>query len=61
VTGGDVALGESYMDGDWSSPDLTAVVRVAVRHKRRKNTADGSRKNIFEHYDLSYDFFQLLL
>jgi hypothetical protein len=51
--GGDVALGESYMDRDWSSPDPTAVVRVAVRHKRRKNTVDGSRKNISEHYDLS--------
>ncbi|MGA2115873.1 MAG: class I SAM-dependent methyltransferase [Bryobacteraceae bacterium] len=30
--GGDVALGEAWMDGDWSSPDLIAVVRLAVRN-----------------------------
>lgn len=29
---GDIGIGESYMDGDWSSPDLTAVIRVAVRN-----------------------------
>jgi cyclopropane-fatty-acyl-phospholipid synthase len=29
---GDVGVGESYMDGDWSSPDLVAVVRLAVRN-----------------------------
>jgi cyclopropane-fatty-acyl-phospholipid synthase len=32
VLGGDVALGEAWMDGDWSSPDLVSVVRVAVRN-----------------------------
>jgi cyclopropane-fatty-acyl-phospholipid synthase len=30
--GGDVGLGESWMDGDWSSPDLVSVVRLAVRN-----------------------------
>ena len=30
--GGDIGLGEAYMDGDWSSPDLVAVVRLAVRN-----------------------------
>jgi cyclopropane-fatty-acyl-phospholipid synthase len=24
---GDVGIGEAYMDGDWSTPDLVAVVR----------------------------------
>jgi len=33
--GGDVALGESWMDGEWSSPDLTAVIRLAVRNLAR--------------------------
>ena len=33
--GGDVALGEAWMDGDWSSPDLVAVVRLAVRNLAR--------------------------
>jgi len=35
LLGGDVALGESWMDGDWSSPDLVAVVRLAVRNLAR--------------------------
>jgi cyclopropane-fatty-acyl-phospholipid synthase len=30
--GGDVGMGESYMDGDWSSPDLVSVIRLAVRN-----------------------------
>ncbi len=32
IFGGSVALGESWMDGDWSSPDLVSVVRLAVRN-----------------------------
>jgi cyclopropane-fatty-acyl-phospholipid synthase len=36
--GGDIGMGESYMDGDWSSPDLVAVVRLAVRNL---NTLEG--------------------
>ena len=32
LTGGDVAMGESFMDGDWSSPDLPSVIRIAVRN-----------------------------
>src|SRR5580704_3312799 len=32
LLGGDVALGEAWMDGDWSSPDLVAVVRLAVHN-----------------------------
>ena len=32
VLGGDVGMGESWMDGEWSSPDLVSVVRLAVRN-----------------------------
>jgi cyclopropane-fatty-acyl-phospholipid synthase len=32
LLGGDVGLGEAYMDGDWSSPDLVSVVRLLVRN-----------------------------
>ena len=32
---GDIGLGESYMAGEWSSPDLVAVVRLAVRNLSR--------------------------
>jgi cyclopropane-fatty-acyl-phospholipid synthase len=28
ILGGDIGLGESYQEGEWSSPDLTAVVRL---------------------------------
>lgn len=84
VFGGDDGAGDAFIDGDWSSPDLVAVIRLAVRnlrhleqgsrlqswlsrvlnyaqHLRRKNTIEGSRKNIAAHYDLSNDFFGLFL
>lgn len=32
LQGGGIGFGESYMDGDWTSPDLVAVVRLAVRN-----------------------------
>jgi cyclopropane-fatty-acyl-phospholipid synthase len=32
LLGGDIGMGESFMAGDWSSPDLVAVVRLAVRN-----------------------------
>jgi len=38
---GDVGVGEAYMDGDWSTPDLVAVVRLAVRNL---DQVDGSNR-----------------
>jgi len=32
VLGGDIAIGEAWMDGAWTSPDLVSVVRLAVRN-----------------------------
>lgn len=32
LLGGDVGMGEAFIDGDWSSPDLTTLVRLAVRN-----------------------------
>lgn len=32
LTGSDIGLGESYVDGDWSSPDLVAFLRLAIRN-----------------------------
>jgi|tagenome__1003787_1003787.scaffolds.fasta_scaffold20989641_2 cyclopropane-fatty-acyl-phospholipid synthase len=34
LTGADVGIGESYMDGDWTTPDLVSLVRLAVRNLR---------------------------
>lgn len=36
--GADIGIGESYMDGDWSSPDLVALVRLCVRNLRAINS-----------------------
>ena len=81
---GDTGIGEAYMEGDWSSPDLVSLVRLAirnlarleannthfstlsrffdrVRHRLRKNTVEGSRRNIRAHYDLSNELFRLFL
>src|ERR1700685_3588419 len=30
--GGEIGIAESYMDGDWTSPDLAAVFEFASRH-----------------------------
>ncbi len=32
VLNGDIGIGESYMDGEWSTPDLVAVIRAGVRN-----------------------------
>jgi cyclopropane-fatty-acyl-phospholipid synthase len=32
LLGGDTGMGESYMDGDWTSPDVVSAVRLAVRN-----------------------------
>jgi cyclopropane-fatty-acyl-phospholipid synthase len=34
VTAADIGIGESYMDGDWTSPDVVALVRLCVRNLR---------------------------
>jgi cyclopropane-fatty-acyl-phospholipid synthase len=41
VFGGDVGIGESYMEGEWSTPDLIAVVQLGVRNLDRLE--QGSR------------------
>ena len=32
VLGGDIGIGESYMHGEWTTPDLVSVVRLGVRN-----------------------------
>lgn len=34
LTGADVGIGESYVDGDWTTPDLVGLVRLGVRNLR---------------------------
>ena len=33
----EIGMGESYVDGDWSSPDLVAVARFAIRNMEELN------------------------
>jgi cyclopropane-fatty-acyl-phospholipid synthase len=32
IASGDIGFAEGYMDGDWTTPDLTAVIRLAARN-----------------------------
>ena len=32
IVGGDIGIGESYMDGQWTSPDVCAVLRLGIRN-----------------------------
>lgn len=32
IAAGDIGFAEAYMDGDWTTPDLTAVIRLAARN-----------------------------
>ena len=34
ITRGDLGFAESYMDGDWTTPDLTALVEFGVRNRQ---------------------------
>jgi cyclopropane-fatty-acyl-phospholipid synthase len=36
ISGGTVGFGESYMDGDWDSPDLPKVIELVARNLPRK-------------------------
>lgn len=79
LAGGDMGFARAYMDGDWDSPDLSALLELAaanednwsavakpsrllgaidyLRHKLRRNSKAGSRRNIAFHYDLGNSFY----
>ena len=43
VTRGSIGAGEAYMEGYWTSPDLTQVVRLLVRNREVLNALDGQQ------------------
>jgi cyclopropane-fatty-acyl-phospholipid synthase len=44
LLGGDIGFAEAYMDGDWSTPDLTSLIEVVARnHATLVPALDGSR------------------
>jgi cyclopropane-fatty-acyl-phospholipid synthase len=34
LTGNDIGIGESFMDGDWTTPDLVPLARLMMRNRR---------------------------
>ncbi|MCC7241896.1 MAG: class I SAM-dependent methyltransferase [Acidobacteria bacterium] len=34
IVGSDIGIGESFMDGDWTSPDLVSLARLMIRNRR---------------------------
>ncbi len=38
--GGDIGMGEAFMDGDWFSPDLYSLLRLAVRNTDRMESGN---------------------
>ncbi|RZJ10516.1 MAG: class I SAM-dependent methyltransferase [Rubrivivax sp.] len=80
---GDIGFAESYIAGEWNSPDLAALLRLVLlnrehiedlvqgswwgrlayrlRHLLRRNSRQGSARNIHAHYDLGNDFYRLWL
>ncbi|AOG10432.1 SAM-dependent methyltransferase [Agrobacterium sp. RAC06] len=83
LTSGTLGFAQAYMDGDLDSPDIGAVLELALaneaqlgrvlssssifmtlarlRHKLRRNSKKGSRRNIAYHYDLGNAFYGLWL
>ena len=41
LIGGETGAGEAYVDGLWSSPDVTAVIRVAARNRDALQLSTG--------------------
>ncbi len=79
---GSRGLGEAYIRGEWTSPDLSATLCLLLRaylaweplarlltwlprrprfQRQRRNTLNGSRRNIAAHYDLGNDFYATFL
>lgn len=44
VFAGDVGFGESFVDGDWSTPDLTAVIAWFIHNVENAPTLSGSKR-----------------
>jgi cyclopropane-fatty-acyl-phospholipid synthase len=84
VMGGSLSAAESFIRGEWDTPDLSRLLQLLARngeaissfdrwgskllqplrfafHWMHRNTLKGSRSNIKAHYDLSNQFFSLML
>jgi len=46
VLGGDIGFAEAYMDGDWETPDLTAVIAWFIHNIDHAPTMSGSHSGV---------------
>jgi cyclopropane-fatty-acyl-phospholipid synthase len=66
---GEVGLGEMYMAGTWTSPDLVGLISLLLansKHLSSKNEYATSwirddKRNIMHHYDVGNDFYMRFL
>ena len=42
LSGGEIGLGESYMDGDWTTPDLVPLVRLMLQNREALSSLPGA-------------------
>ncbi|MDJ1465072.1 cyclopropane-fatty-acyl-phospholipid synthase family protein [Nitratireductor sp. GZWM139] len=83
LSGGSTGFAKAYLDGHVDTPDLDAIMELAlanenrwqnvldtsklvsrldfIRHRLRRNSRSGSRRNIAFHYDLGNAFYRLWL
>lgn len=53
VLAGDIGFAESYLDGDWETPDLTAVVAWFIHNLEEAPTLSGSAKKKAQSFTLN--------
>ncbi|WP_095498750.1 SAM-dependent methyltransferase [Paraferrimonas haliotis] len=54
VFGGAIAAAESYIDGDWSTPDLTKVIQVLARNQASMEALEGPLARLTSWLHLGY-------
>lgn len=52
LLGSDIGLGEAYMDGDWSSPDVVALTRLLIRNAAKLEGDKGLSQFLHRHLGL---------
>ncbi|WP_246721241.1 class I SAM-dependent methyltransferase [Rhizobium leguminosarum] len=56
VTAGDIGFAEGYLEEDWTTPDLTALIRLAVKNGDALSLAIDGNQERFDAYRGSIDF-----
>lgn len=51
--GSDIGLGEAYMDGDWTSPDVVALTRLLIRNAARLERDKGLSQFVHRYVGLA--------